>query len=248
MADSVLRIAHGYGNRRDRIARALAAGVDLIEADLRWWRGGIWIRHEHRVNNLPVLYNNRLRGIHRAGPWALPVGSWWLRLDVGRLSFAELLRLVSGRAGLMIDLKNDRHTPAEAARFIDATLAELDRHDLPGKVDFCGGWQHLDLVRERRPDQSVHYSIDGLGDWREVERRIRDGEMFPKVTLKRSLITEERVAMLRHAGVPFVAWDIETRTEAEVALSFGAEGLIADDLDLLRSLKGRPLVNPDEPR
>ncbi len=106
MAASLVRIAHAYGNRRRRIEQALAAGVDLIEADLRYQDGRVWIRHELRVGRLPLLHNARLSGIHRQGPWALTLGPLFLRLDVRPIDLPELLRGVSGRAGLLLDLFN----------------------------------------------------------------------------------------------------------------------------------------------
>ncbi len=244
VSPTVLRIAHGYGNRRARIARALAAGVDLIEADLRWWRGDVWVRHEHRMARLPVLYNHRLGGIHRAGPWAIPAGPWWLRLDVAPIRLADLLRLVSGRAGLMIDLKRDRLAPGQAAAFVEAALDELGRFGVANQSHFCGGWEYLDLVRARLPGAMVHYSVDGAGDWRQVQQRLEEGAPFPAITLKRRLLDEPRARLLHEAGIPFITWDIETRFDAESAIELGAEGLIADDLELLKSLKDTPLRGP----
>lgn len=247
MAATLLRIAHGYGNRRARIAQAQAAKVDRIEADLRWWDGQIWVRHEHRIRRLPwlpLLYNKNLRGIHRAGPWAMPLGSLWLRLDLARLSFTELLGRVTGPAGLMLDLKRDSHSPETARRFVAAVFAELDSSRFSAPVDFCGAWQYLDIVRDLRPAQSAHYSVDSAGDWDAAEARLGGPRQLPKITLKLSLASEERRVRLRQAGVPFVVWDVATRAEADHAITLGAEGLIADDLAMLSSLAGLTVARP----
>ena len=46
----------------------------MIEVDM-WYRGGdIYIRHERRVRWLPILYDHVMKG-HKLGPFALRFGS-----------------------------------------------------------------------------------------------------------------------------------------------------------------------------
>lgn len=237
----LVRIAHAYGNRRLRLERVLAAGVDLIETDLRFADGIVWVRHEHRLRRLPLLYNTRLRGIHREGPLAVAAGPLYLRLDRTPIRFPEVVAAVSGRGGLMLDLKAGRYTPAEAARFIETVLETLDAARFAGRLDFCGSWRLLDEVRLRAPTQTVHFSVDGERDWSTFRARAGGADEIRGITIQRRLLTDERGAFLREAGVDFYCWDIEDPADAEHAIAQGAAGVIADDLDLLRALAGRPV-------
>ena len=42
--------------------------------------------------------------------------------------------------------------------------------------------------------------------------------------------------MLRRAGVEFYCWDVANENDAQHAISHGAAGIIADDLDMLADL------------
>jgi len=238
----VIRIAHAAGNRPERLERALKAGVDLVEVDARFRGGDVWVRHEHRLGLLPLLYNHRLTGIHREGPFALSVGPHFFRLDVRRLRFEDVAARVRGRAGLLVDLKAGNYRPAEARRFVEAVLRTLE--DFPGMLDFCGSWPLLDLVRTAKPGLPLHYSVDRQADWAALQARMGGPAQPPGVSLHPRLLTEERALALHGAGVELYCWDIEDRAGAERVLALGAAGIIADDLDLLRSLAGRPVRLP----
>ena len=242
MARQLIRIAHAYGNRRDRISAAIEAGVDLIETDLRYWRGEIWIRHEHRPTRLPLVYNVGLKpGIHREGPWAARVGKLFLRVDRAPIRFGELLDRVSGRGGLLIDLKAAPYQPAVARAFVERMFVELDGHRFEGALDFCGGWPLLDLVHAARPDLPVHYSVDSLADWARLQARLSGPGRIPGISLRRDFIDPERIATLRAAHVDYYCWDIKDARDASRAIEAGASGIIADDLVLLRNLAGTPV-------
>ncbi|MFN0147177.1 MAG: hypothetical protein ACKVT1_11750 [Dehalococcoidia bacterium] len=238
---TVRPIAHAYGDRRRRIEAALESGVEWIEADLRWWGGKTWVRHEHRLPGLPVLWNRNLQGIHRAGPLGRSFGPYWLRLDTGRMRFEELLDRTSGRASLMLDFKAQRYSRAESRRFVASVLRTLELRPFAGGIDFCGMWGLLDLVRVFRPAQEVHYSVDAPRDWGLVQPRLAANDPAVGISIRRSLLTPARAAQLRAANTSFFAWDIDEAVQAEVAIAEGAGGILADDLDLLRSLAGRSI-------
>ena len=235
---TVRPIAHAYGDRRHRVEAALAAGVEWIEADLRWSGGKAWVRHEHRLPVLPILWNHRLKGIHREGPLAASLGPYWLRLDVRCMPFEELLDRTSGRAGLLLDFKAQRYSRPQARRFVASVLRSIEFRPFAGGVDFCGMWGLLDLVRQFRPGQDVHYSVDNERGWALLQPRIVAHDAAVGVTIHRRLLTPERAARLRESGTSFYAWGIEDGPQAAAAIGEGALGIIADDLDLLRSIAG----------
>ncbi len=247
MARQVVRIAHAYGNRRRRISAAIAAGVDFIEADLRYWRREIWIRHEHRPTPLPLVYNVGLKpGIHRQGPWAARLGKLFVRVDFNPIRFGELLDRVAGHAGLLIDLKAAPYPPDVANAFVGQIFTELDRHRFGDALDFCGGWPLLDLVHATHPDLPVHYSVDSLADWRRLQPRLSGPGRVPGISLRCDLVNAERIATLRAAHVDYYCWDIKDAQDASRAIQAGASGVIADDLALLHNLAGTLVRNPED--
>jgi glycerophosphoryl diester phosphodiesterase len=248
MVDSpVLGIAHAYGDRRHRMEAALTSGVPMIEVDVRWSGGRVWVRHEHRMPHLPLLYNNRLRGIHREGPFGFSVGPLWLRLDVRKLSFRQVLRQVSGHVGLMVDLKAARYSRSVARGFVATVLTEIEDTRFVGATEFCGSWPLLDVVRSLKPAQPVFYSIDDAGDWQRIQPRLALGSWAGGVSVRCDLLTPERVSALNAAGLTIYAWDVHDSEELAEALSFGARGIIADDLDMLASLRAAAAGEETQP-
>lgn len=231
-----VRIAHAHGNRRSRIERAIEAAVDLIETDIRFDRGRVWVRHEFRFLNLPLLYNVGIRGIHRQGPWAASLGRLFVRLDVGPIAFEEILERCSGRAGMLLDFKADRYDDATARRFVKRVFDELEGAHFDGAVACCGNWRLLDFVREQRPGTDVCYSIDSESDWQAVEPRLSPGGDVTAITIQKNFLSEERGAQLRERCVRVYCWDIDNEHEARRAMDRGAAGVIADDLGLLGGL------------
>lgn len=238
---TLVRIAHAYGNRRHRIAQAVAAGVDLIETDLRFDRGTVWVRHEHRVPGLPLLFNNRLHGIHREGPYARSFGPLFVRVDVERIRLPEVVAAVSGRSGLLLDLKAGTYTPSTAERFVDAVLGILATARFDGRLGFCGSWRLLDVVRTKRPDLTLHYSVDRNASWGAFLARAEGPSAIRAVSIQRRLLTEERAKILSDRDVDVYCWDVANAADAADAVACGAAGVIADDLGLLRDLAGTPV-------
>jgi hypothetical protein len=231
----VLRIAHAHGNRRRRIEQALAADVDLIEADVRFDGSRIWVRHEVRAPLLPLLYNGRINRFHREGPWALSLGRMFVRLDLAPIPFDELLDSVGDGAGLMLDLKAAPYSVGRERRFVDAMLSMLDSW-FHGQIDFCGSWRLLDLVREARPDQRVHYSVDDDQGWQAFARRLGGSASVRAITIQSSMLDDARESFLRREGVEFFVWDIEREAQAQQAIRRGASGIISHHLDVLNAL------------
>src|SRR5438093_6913733 len=101
----VLRIAHAYGSSRGALQLALAAPVDIIEADI-WYRAGdIWVRHERRLGPLPMLAD-RGRPSARSGGFVIPLPNrYYLRPDINPMPLGELLETVAGKKRLLLDVK-----------------------------------------------------------------------------------------------------------------------------------------------
>jgi glycerophosphoryl diester phosphodiesterase len=233
-----LRIAHGHGNRRDRIESALRAPVDLIEADL-WYRGGeIWVRHERRLPLIPLLIDRR-RGSDDLGRFALPLGSWYLRPDVNPMRLEALVKMVGGRRGLLLDLKGE-YGAADRHRFAEKLVGVIKRGGVEETARLSGHrWYLLDLARAMAPGLKVHYTIEHLSQWQAFLRRLEQGDQINHVCLHPGLCNQERASLLQEREIEVFSWDVNESAKAERLLGLGVGGIISDDLTLLQELPSR---------
>jgi glycerophosphoryl diester phosphodiesterase len=230
-----LLIAHAYGDRRDLLEKALAAGVDAIEVDA-WLRGGrLWARHERRLGPLPVLFDWRRYAYHGLGPWALPVGRAYVRLDARPLPLDEVLATIGGRCRLLIDVKGegDRSYVAGYVAALERLLATTG----PGQAMLCGQeWRVLDAALGALPGLPVRYSLERPQQWERLWPRLRSGFRPDGLCLHWALVQEQRTSLLAEMGLPFYVWTVDDPALASRVVALGAEGIITNRLDLLEAL------------
>ena len=234
-AQRPLLIAPAYGDRRDLLRQAVEGGADMVEVDA-WCRGGrLWARHERRLGPLPLLFDWRHHAAHGLGPWAVPLGNAYLRLEVRPLSLDEVLAAVDGRCRLLVDVKG-HHSPAYARAYV-AALGRLLERAAPGQVVLCGQeWGVLETARQALPSLPVRYSVQTPQQWQRLWPRLTGGLRPDGLCLHRSLVNPERSAQLAELGVGFYVWTVNSHEEARRVLGLGAEGIITDRLDLLDAL------------
>lgn len=232
----VLRIAHAYGNTRERLRTALAAEVDAIEVDV-WYRAGrIWARHEPRLEPLPLLVDKRMRG-HALPPFSLPLGKrWYVRLDVDRLELDEVLQTVGGARTLLIDVKG-AYRGAQNLAFARTLARKVRERGAERWVSVCGQfWPVLDDLRREAPDLEVRYSIEQRHQWEKFIRMVGEGDLVRGVCIERRFLTEERARFLDEHGLNVFCWTVDDREEARRLVAAGVDGIISNDLALLAEL------------
>jgi glycerophosphoryl diester phosphodiesterase len=231
----VIRIAHAYGNRRDTLREALAAAVDMIEADIWYQRGKIVVRHERRLGWLPVLADRRPRGVRRIGPWALPLpGRRYLRLDVNPISPGELLETAASKR-LLLDVK--AHDPRPAERFAAEIAREIERFGATDRVAVCGQfWPVLDRLREVAPEVEVRYSMERPEQWQRYVEMAKDDAGARGVCIQHRLLDEERRSLLAGSGASVYCWTVDDEDVARTLVEQGVDGIISNDLQLLGEL------------
>ncbi|HEU4759085.1 MAG TPA: glycerophosphodiester phosphodiesterase family protein [Dehalococcoidia bacterium] len=227
-----LRIAHGYGNSRTALDLALAAEVDMIEADI-WYRAGrVWVRHERRLGPLPILADQRSKGCRYLGRWAVTVWpNHYLRPEIDALYLEELVERVDGRRRLLLDVKGSYE--GKAADAFVSVLAGLPAE----QAAVCGQvWGMLDRLRERAPHLPVRYSIERRSQWERFLRLLATDGGAGRVCIQHRFMDEAKARYLGEKGVDVYCWTVDDRDEAERLVAAGVDGIISNDLELLASL------------
>ena len=232
-----LRIAHAYGNTRERLKTALdEATVDAIELDV-WYRGGeIWVRHERRLDPLPLLVDKRMRG-HALPPLSLPLGKrLYVRLDFNRLKLDDVLATVAGKKRLLVDLKGAYHAQRNLD-FARAVVRTIREHSAESWVSVCGQfWLILDDVRRQASDLEVRYSVERVYQWEKFMRLVGEDERVRRVCIEHRFLNEERTRFIEDRGVNLFCWTVDNPEEAGRLVAAGADGIISNDLALLAKL------------
>jgi glycerophosphoryl diester phosphodiesterase len=240
-----LLIAHAYGNTRARLQTVLSAPVDAIELDL-WYRGGqLWVRHETRLDPLPLLVDKRMRG-HSLPPLSLPLSKrLYVRLDVDGLKLPEVLQKVSGSKRLLLDLKGSYHAQ-QNVEFAQTLVRTIREHVAEGWTIICGQfWPALEDVRKEAPDIDVRYSIERVYQWEKFMRLAGEDERVRKVCIEHRFLNEERVRYIEEQGVDIFCWTVDDLSEACRLVAAGADGIISNDLELLDELTRGPQADEE---
>ncbi len=228
-----LRIAHGYGNSREGLAAALAADVDMIEADI-WFRAGrVWVRHERRLGPLPILADQRSTGGRYVGRWAVTVWpNYYVRPEIDTPRLEEVVERVGSRCRLLLDVKGGYQ--GKAADAFVSVLAGLP----PEQAAVCGQvWGMLERLRERAPRLEVRYSIEKRSQWERFLRLLESDGDAGRVCIQHRFMDEGKARYLEEKGVDVYCWTVDDRAEAERLVAAGVDGIISNDLELLASLR-----------
>lgn len=209
-----LLVAHRGGNDLARLKMAEALGVDLVETDVWLHRGRLEVRHEKTAGPLPVLWDR----------WSLTPG-WTPRFEL-----ADLLHLAEPETVLFLDLKG------WSRRLPEQVLAALEEH-APGRPYAVSSrdWALLDPF-VGRPEASVFFSVGNPRQYNAIMARLeRDGPLA--VSIHARLLDQRSVQCLTSRGGRVLPWHVTSLAHAQRLLAWGADGVNADDLRILRDLK-----------
>lgn len=231
----IVRIAHAYGNTRQKLAAALAADCDMIEVDM-WYRGGdIRIHHERKISWLPLLID-RVMGTHKPGRFAVRIGNYFLRLDIGTLRLDDLLKEVAGRKSLLLDVKGHCGDP-HLHRYVDKIVGDIRKHKAESWVAICGQtFSVLQLIGEIAPDLEVRYSIERPYQWERFLRLLESGAR--RVCMAYGFIDADKAKLMVDNNVDLYCWTVDDWAAARRLVTQGVDGIISNDLKLLAELHG----------
>ncbi len=234
-ADRPLRIAHAHGNHPEKLERALAGPVDLVETDI-WFRDGtLWVRHERRLGWLPWLIDHRRNAFGARLPGDIRLWRWYLRRDA-RMPLETLIRALGGRKGLVLDIKG-AYSPAKEsalARFIAGLLRE---HDLVKRTIICGqNWRALDAIRRTAPELDVRDTVGKRRQWPLFLARLQRGQTPAAIAINYRLLQAQEAQTLLEKDVSFICWTVDELPEAIHILQFHPDGITSNNLELLGAL------------
>jgi glycerophosphoryl diester phosphodiesterase len=204
-------IAHRAGNDLARLRQAETLGFDLVEADLRLWRGRVEIRHLKTLGPIPLLWDR----------WALanPLAP--------RLLLDQLLDAVDQRSELLLDLKGR-----------DPTLSTLVLEELSGRqrpsgrrtpVTICARSWHLLEPFAGLPGIRTVYSVGTTRELRRLRRRFSGGRLAG-VSIHERLLDAATLADLHRLTTLVVTWPVNSPKRARELIALGVDGLISDAL------------------
>jgi len=206
----MLAVAHRAANSRTGLRAARNAGVDLIEADIHVFRGGLEVRHLKTLG--PRLLWDRWYLVRRRG-LVLPV-------------LRELLAEPGNAPRLMLDLKGVHPGLAPA-------LAKILREAAPGQpVTVCTQhWWMLDAFAAD-PHLRLVLSAGSRRGLRRLRRRLSRRPAYG-VAVGRGLLTPAIVDELHRAVQVVLTWPVDTPDALADARRLGVSGVISKDLRLL---------------
>lgn len=208
----------------------------MVETDI-WFRDGtLWVRHERRLGRLPWLIDHRRNALGVRLPGDIRLWRWYLRQDT-RMPLETLLRALSGRKGLVLDVKG-AYSPAKEsalARLIGGLLRE---HDLVKRTIVCGqGWRTLDAIRRTAPELDVRDTIGKRRHWPLFLDRLQQGQTPATITINHRLLQALEAQTLSANGVSFVCWTVDELPEAIRILQYHPAGITSNNLELLGALE-----------
>lgn len=230
------RIAHAYGNSTQALSRALRAAVDLVEADI-WYRAGrLYVRHEQRLGWLPLLAD-RLRPEHRLPRFALRIGRrYFVRPDVRPLRLEKLLGAANGSVRLLLDTKGS-YTPAQTGAFAQTLARSLREHGRDGAAAVCGqNFDVLDAFRRSAPEIEVRYSIERPEQWERFRAMAETEHIVRRICMHHHFLDEEKADFIRQKEVHVYCWTVNDPVRANSLVASGVNGIISDNLSLLARL------------
>lgn len=205
-------VAHRAGNDLTRLRAVERLGVDLVEADVRLFRGRLEVRHLKTLGPLNILWDR----------WEL-ANPFSPRLLLGRL-----LDAIDPETELMLDLKG------RGSRVSSAVLDVLRPHMGTRRLTVCSRTWALLEPFEALPDVRVVCSVGNARQLRKLLRR--EGRPLQGVSIHERLLDQATVSELHRVADIVMTWPANAAARARELAAMGVDGLITDRPELAREL------------
>jgi glycerophosphoryl diester phosphodiesterase len=202
-------VAHRAGNDLARLRDAERVGAELVEADVRLWRGRLEVRHLKTLGPVPILWDR-----------------WELANPLApRLTLRQLLDAAAPETALMLDLKGN---DPRLARAVAGTLE-------PGRpITVCARSRRLLEPFAELPHVRTIHSVGSVRQLAALLRRPEDAAV-DGISIHERLLGPDTVAALRRRAGILMTWPVNTLERAQELVALGVDGLITDDLPAIRA-------------
>ena len=213
-------------NTRLAFAKAIAAGVDMIELDCQMSRDGhVVVFHDEQLRRTTGA-RGPLRGKTLEQLKKLDIGQWRKKSFRGEriLTLEEALEVLAGQADLCLEIKNfPKSLPGIEIKIL-FILSHYDYLDRTIVASF--DYRSLGRVRELAPEASLGL-LFGKGvreDPFEAARRLA-----PKsIHVQKDLATREFFAAAWEEGLDVYVWTVNELRDMRAFVAMGVQGLISD--------------------
>jgi glycerophosphoryl diester phosphodiesterase len=217
---------------------AVQAGCDMIELDVTLTKDRkVVVIHDDTLDRTTTgkgpVRDHSLQEIKK-----LDAGSWFdARFAAERVPMlSEVMKLTAGRCMLNIEIKESAFEADYPVDAIEHQVVKLVKKS--GAMDqvIISSFDRRILERIAAMDAppAVAFISDHGADKRVLEMllKMRAFSWHPRFTV----LTRDQVDMLHAAGLKIFPWTINTRAEAEKVLALGVDGLICNELRVMRAV------------
>jgi glycerophosphoryl diester phosphodiesterase len=217
---------------------AMEAGCDMIELDVTLTKDRkVVVIHDDTLDRTtngkgPVL-GQTFEEIKR-----LDAGSWFApRFSAERIpELSEVMELTAGRCMLNIEIKEsafEADYPVDAIEHQVVKLVKTSRA-MDRVIISSFDQRILERIAAMDAPPAIAYISDHGADKRLLEMLLAMKAFSWHPRFK--VITRDQVDMLHAAGLKVFPWTINTRAEAEKLLALGVDGLICNELQIMRAV------------
>ena len=209
-----MRVAHSAANYRALMRQAVAAGADLIEADVwpRW--NHVVARHERGVVAIPLVFDK-----------------WYVRPEIRPITLQEIIDTVGPAQGLYLDLKSDNRRHLSHIAEIIAQRGVTERTAITSPH-----WAALRYVESLAPAVSSYYTVIARRHLEPFWDHLDEHPEVNGTAMRHGLLNPALVEALHARGLRILAWTVDSPQRALELLSWGVDGIISNRLDLLRAI------------
>jgi glycerophosphoryl diester phosphodiesterase len=217
---------------------AMQAGCDMIELDVTLTRDRkVVVIHDDTLdrttNGKGPVSGHALEEIK-----ALDAGSWFdARFAEERVpELSEVIKLTAGRCMLNIEIKESAFEAIYPVDAIEHQVVKLvnTRGAMDRVIISSFDTRILERIAAMDAPPAVAYISDHGADKSVLEMllKMRAFSWHPRF----KILTRAQVDMLHAAGLKVFPWTINTRKEAEKLLALGVDGLICNELRVMRAV------------
>ena len=230
--------AHAPENTLAALARAIAAGANLAEIDLRMTKdGGIIALHDETLTRTTGS-DHPVSGLDMETVRTLDAGGWFSAEFQGEPvpTLTELLEAARGKIRLMLELK---HTQSDQT-LLERTVEQIRSRGMEEAcVLACGDLELLRRGKELAPELENVYIGESLGP------ELWEASFVDGYSINFTALTAQNVEQAHQKGRAVYAWTVNERQDIAAVLELGVDGLVTDDPDLALELLKEPKPKPD---